>query len=90
MYWPASDKRVQVYGLIRVHLQEELKLSDHTIRTFSLQKDKSGDERIVKQYHFTSWPDFGVPEHPTPLLRFIHKVDAGDPVNAGPMVIHCR
>ena len=89
MYWPPANKRVQVHGLIRVQLQEELYLSDHTIRTFSLQKEK-GDERIVKQFHFTAWPDFGVPEHPTPLLRFIRKVESSNPVNAGPVIVHCR
>ena len=91
-YWPGVDVRVAVYGGVRVQLQEELFLSDHTIRTFTLQqhrKEKS-DERVVKQFHFTAWPDFGVPEHPTPLLRFVHKVSKGNPAGAGPMVIHCR
>ena len=89
MYWPPHNNRVQEYGVIRVQLQEELHLSDHTIRTFSLQKEK-GDERIVKQFHFTAWPDLGVPEHPASLLRFIRKVETGDPVNAGPIIVHCR
>ena len=88
-YWPSPDKRVEVHGKIRVQLQEELYLSDHTIRTFSLQKER-GDERIVKQFHYTAWPDYGVPEHPTPLLRFIHKVETDNPVKAGPMIVHCR
>ena len=89
-YWPESIGRAMLYGQIRVQMQEELVLSEHTIRTFSLQQENSQDERIVKQYHFTAWPDFGVPEHPTPVLTFVRKVSAANPVNAGPMVVHCR
>ena len=44
----------------------------------------------MKQLHFTAWPDFGVPEHPTPLLRFVHKVSNANPENAGSMIVHCR
>ncbi|XP_019855187.1 PREDICTED: receptor-type tyrosine-protein phosphatase F-like isoform X2 [Amphimedon queenslandica] len=89
LYWPPPDKRVVVHGQIRIQLQEELSLTDYTIRTFSLQHKVSSDERTIKQYHFTSWPDFGVPEHPTTLLRFIHKVQRENPKNAGPVVVHC-
>lgn len=79
-----------MHGHIRIQLQEELSLTDYTIRTFSLQHKVSADERTVKQFHFTSWPDFGVPEHPTTLLRFIHKVSRENPKTAGPIIVHCR
>ena len=87
MYWP-EEKR-GVYGPIRVHVQEILILADYTTRTFSLQKEGSKEERIVTQFHFTSWPDHGVPQYPTALLHFVRKVASSNPVNAGPMVVHC-
>ena len=86
-YWP-EEKR-GVYGPIRVHVQEVLVLADYTTRTFSLQKEGSKEERIVTQFHFTSWPDHGVPLYPTGLLHFVRKVASFNPVNAGPMVVHC-
>jgi protein tyrosine phosphatase len=89
LYWPPPDKKVSVQGQIRIELQEELSLTDYTIRTFTLQHKNSPDERTIKQFHFTSWPDFGVPEHPTSLLRFIHKVASTNPDDAGPIVVHC-
>jgi len=49
----------------------------------------SKEERIVKQFHYTTWPDFGVPEHPTPVLRFTRRVLASDQQEAGPIVVHC-
>lgn len=39
----------------------------------------SFDVREVKQFHFTAWPDHGVPSNPTNLLTFVRKVKAYEP-----------
>ena len=44
----------------------------------------------VRQFHFTSWPEHGVPYHATGLLAFIRRVKASTPPDAGPVVVHCR
>jgi len=54
-----------------------------------LDQSGSKEERIIKQFHYTTWPDFGVPEHPTPVLRFTRRVLANDQQDAGPIVVHC-
>ena len=41
---------------------------------------------MVSQYHYTIWPDHGVPSCPTSLLAFVKKVSAANPTDAGPMV----
>ena len=74
---------------MRVHIQEILILAEYTVRTFSVTKDDSKDERIVTQYHYTIWPDHGVPEYPTSLLHFVRKVMVSNPPNSGPIVVHC-
>ncbi len=35
------------------------------------------------QYHYTSWPDHGVPAHPLPVLSFIRKSST---LGLGPML----
>ncbi|KAI3355008.1 hypothetical protein L3Q82_004797 [Scortum barcoo] len=46
--------------------------------------------REIRQFHFTGWPDHGVPLHATGLLGFIRRVKAKTPPTAGPTVVHCR
>ena len=42
------------------------------------------------QFHYTSWPDHGVPAHPLPVLSFIKKsAEANPPENGGPIIVHC-
>lgn len=47
-------------------------------------------QRLVTQFHFTSWPDFGVPFTPIGMLKFLKKVKTCNPQYAGAIVVHCR
>ena len=58
--------------------------------TVSLSQAGSGKEgREVKQFHFTSWPDHGVPQFATAMLAMVRKVMAFHLSESGPMVVHC-
>ena len=44
----------------------------------------------MTQYHFTSWPDHGVPRYPTSLIAFIRRVQRGHNKDDGyPLLVHC-
>lgn len=42
-------------------------------------------------FHYTTWPDFGVPESPTAFLRFLADVRESGVLekNLGPPIVHC-
>ncbi len=64
-------------------------LADYTIRNLSVQCDQEKTERIVTQFHFTVWPDHGVPEHPTSLLQFVRRVMTANADSEPPILVHC-
>uniref|UniRef100_A0A6I8Q6T2 protein-tyrosine-phosphatase n=1 Tax=Xenopus tropicalis TaxID=8364 RepID=A0A6I8Q6T2_XENTR len=85
-YWPDET---EVYGDIKVSLIETEPLAEYVIRTFTVQKKGSHDIREIRQFHFTSWPDHGVPCYATGLLGFIRQVKFLNPPDAGPITVHC-
>ena len=44
----------------------------------------------MTQYHFTSWPDHGVPKFATSLISFIRRVQKAHNKDDGvPLLVHC-
>ncbi|XP_015928066.1 putative receptor-type tyrosine-protein phosphatase mosPTP-1 isoform X2 [Parasteatoda tepidariorum] len=91
MYWPKEGS--EIYGIVQVKLTQEIELATYTIRTLVIRnlkvKKKTSSERTVYQYHYTNWPDHGVPEHPLPVLSFIRKSATANPPGGGPIIVHC-
>ncbi|KAI6656678.1 SPTPR2B [Oopsacas minuta] len=47
-------------------------------------------EFLIKQFHFTVWPDHGVPQFATSLIAFIRGVNRNQLTDTGgPHVVHC-
>ncbi|KAJ7327254.1 hypothetical protein JRQ81_017013 [Phrynocephalus forsythii] len=90
-YWP--DQGCWTYGNIRVSVEDVTVLVDYTVRKFCIQQvgdvTNKKPQRLVTQFHFTSWPDFGVPFTPIGMLKFLKKVKTCNPQYAGPIVVHC-
>ena len=62
----------------------------HTVFPHRSPQSGSSEKRELRQFQFMAWPDHGVPEYPTPILAFLRRVKACNPLDAGPMVVHCR
>ena len=71
-------------------LLEESVNEHYTIRKLSIEMIGSDEKKTVDQYHFTSWPDYGTPSSPGPLLEFVGIVQQKYVPFDGPMVVHCR
>uniref|UniRef100_A0A8B9E9R1 protein-tyrosine-phosphatase n=1 Tax=Anser cygnoides TaxID=8845 RepID=A0A8B9E9R1_ANSCY len=85
-YWPDDT---EVYGDFKVTCVEMEPLAEYVVRTFTLGRRGYNEIREVKQFHFTGWPDHGVPYNATGLLSFIRRVKLSNPPSAGPIVVHC-
>ncbi|KAL5486460.1 hypothetical protein EMCRGX_G018938 [Ephydatia muelleri] len=69
-YWAESGH--QKYGPFSVAITEQKDFADYVIRVLEVALSGSA-ARKVTQFHFTGWPDHGVPEYATSLLAFHRK-----------------
>lgn len=90
-YWPELNKKYLSDSIV-VKFHEQISLPQCTVRTFKLMnsEDENTKHRIVQQFHFTGWPDHGVPKYATPLLKLIKRVRAHQSLQpTSPIAIHC-
>ncbi|XP_077577521.1 tyrosine-protein phosphatase non-receptor type 2a [Stigmatopora nigra] len=92
-YWPTTDELEMSFtdtGFV-VSLVSEEDHSYFTIRVLKLQNIKTGQWRSIYHFHYTAWPDFGVPESPASFLNFLFKVRESGSLGMvhGPSVVHC-
>ncbi|CAI8026225.1 Receptor-type tyrosine-protein phosphatase delta [Geodia barretti] len=87
-YWPSADS--QTYAGITVTFKTITNNADFVVRTFDVKRVDSEEVRQIHQFHYVSWPDFGVPRHATPVLHFLRRIrDIHHYNNSQPMLIHC-
>ncbi|CAI8053567.1 Receptor-type tyrosine-protein phosphatase alpha, partial [Geodia barretti] len=84
-YWPSSGS--QDFGPFHVSITHQLILADNTIRTLSVEL--SGKTRKVTHFHYTAWPDHGVPDYATSMLNFHKMVMKDHKAHRGPLLVHC-
>ncbi|KAK5622244.1 hypothetical protein CRENBAI_007283 [Crenichthys baileyi] len=87
-YW---GPRTKYYEDIIVTTTSEIILEDWTIRDFDIKNVKTTEVRSVRHFHFTAWPDHGVPETTELLISFRHLVreHMNQYSRNSPTVVHC-
>ncbi|ERL89353.1 hypothetical protein D910_06724 [Dendroctonus ponderosae] len=85
-YWPYDTMPVY-YGDISVQILNETRYPDWNISEFMVCRGEQ--QRVVRHFHFSTWPDFGVPNPPHTLVRFVRAFRERVPPDQRPIVVHC-
>ncbi|XP_040836194.1 receptor-type tyrosine-protein phosphatase eta isoform X3 [Ochotona curzoniae] len=88
-YWPS--KQVQDYGDITVAMTTEIVLPEWTVRDFTVKNIQTSESHALRQFHFTSWPDHGVPDTTDLLINFRYLVRdyMKQSPPESPILVHC-
>uniref|UniRef100_A0A673UPQ2 protein-tyrosine-phosphatase n=1 Tax=Suricata suricatta TaxID=37032 RepID=A0A673UPQ2_SURSU len=90
-YWPADHDSLY-YGDLILQMLSESVLPEWTIREFRICSEEQLDaHRLIRHFHYTVWPDHGVPETTQSLIQFVRTVRdyISRSPGAGPTVVHC-
>lgn len=84
-YWPLDTDALH-YGDIAVQMLNNSHYPDWIIT--ELMVCRGNEQRIIRHFHFTTWPDFGVVP-PQTLVRFVRAFRDRIKANQRPIVVHC-
>ncbi|XP_051789826.1 receptor-type tyrosine-protein phosphatase H-like isoform X2 [Erpetoichthys calabaricus] len=89
-YWP-EDCKPCVYEDILVTTVSDKEMEEWTLREFHVKHVKTLESRIIKHFHFTAWPDHGVPDKTQSLIAFRELVRSfmNQLTRNAPVVVHC-
>lgn len=93
-YWPTKLNELTIHNDVKLStvLIDEEQTEHYVTRKINLSDLITGQSREILQFHYTSWPDFGLPESPSSFLQFLFAVrESGslDLSKCGPPIVHC-
>ncbi|TMS05075.1 Tyrosine-protein phosphatase non-receptor type 5 [Larimichthys crocea] len=86
-YWPEDTVTHEGIKITVVTVTQE---DDYSLRVFTLKCGE--EERSLRQYWYTSWPDQKTPDKAPPLLELVQEVERAReeaPPSTGPIIVHC-
>ncbi|KAJ8417062.1 hypothetical protein AAFF_G00282890 [Aldrovandia affinis] len=86
-YWP---EHTVIHEGIEITVNQVIQADDYSLRIFSLKCE--GEERSLRQYWYTSWPDQKTPDKAPPLLELVQEVEEVRQralPGSGPVIVHC-
>ncbi|XP_076353516.1 tyrosine-protein phosphatase Lar-like isoform X3 [Tachypleus tridentatus] len=88
-YWPSE--RSQRYLYYVVDPITEYNMPQYILREFKVTDARDGQSRTIRQFHFTDWPEQGVPKSGEGFIEFIGQVHKTKEQfgQEGPITVHC-
>ncbi|XP_056895698.1 tyrosine-protein phosphatase non-receptor type 22 isoform X2 [Takifugu flavidus] len=86
-YWPQKEEPPLVCEPFTVRCESEENRGDYLTRT--LQVTYNNCSRTLKQLHYVTWPDHGVPESIPSILQLLDEMRSYQTHGEAPICIHC-
>nr|WBW70117.1 venom protein [Lampona murina] len=87
-YWPDTNGTYGQCEIVKIQ-ESSIPRLDIVIRTFSIKRPGIDRPHIVRHFHFTGWPDLGVPTDRFPIIAILKLARLYDPESKSPLVVHC-
>ncbi|XP_061170764.1 receptor-type tyrosine-protein phosphatase alpha-like [Saccostrea echinata] len=87
-YWPDISDKLQTGDVTLRHLEEKV-YSNYTIRRFKASKHMEQKDREVVMFHYTRWPDHGVPDPLSLVVFHRHVMKISSEYPGKYTVVHC-
>ncbi|XP_046687176.1 LOW QUALITY PROTEIN: tyrosine-protein phosphatase non-receptor type 12-like, partial [Homalodisca vitripennis] len=92
-YWVEGEGEEKQFGMVSLRLiKASTVCPDFSVRTMRLKytnTQSNTEERTVCQFHYSAWPDHGVPPLVRPLLDMVRLVRDTQASETLPVLIHC-
>ncbi|KAJ8665004.1 hypothetical protein QAD02_006666, partial [Eretmocerus hayati] len=93
-YWPVEglDQTMEFPDVdLKVEYITKTSSTDYTTSTLRLTDTETNESRDILHFHYTTWPDFGVPQSPHAFLRFLAHIRQSGALDesVGPAIVHC-
>ncbi|CAI8039978.1 Receptor-type tyrosine-protein phosphatase zeta, partial [Geodia barretti] len=92
-YWPGSLSETITPGdRLSVTLSSSTPYAEYHVRKLLVKHLTESDKQVtVTQFHYTAWPDHGVPDNVMSVIRFIRHVRKLFPAASQdqPLLVHC-
>lgn len=88
-YWPSEHSQRYLYYVVDPITEYNMPL--YILREFKVTDAKDGQSRTIRQFHFTDWPEQGVPKTSEGYLEFLGQVHKTKEQfgQEGPITVHC-
>ncbi|RZF37293.1 hypothetical protein LSTR_LSTR005625 [Laodelphax striatellus] len=92
-YWVEAEGQEKQFGMVSIRLVKASTVCpDFSVRTMKLKytnQQSNTEERTVCQFHYSAWPDHGVPPLVRPLLDMVRLVRDTQASETLPVLVHC-
>lgn len=92
-YWPKDIGETVLCEDVGLSVENMSSIpgENYTTAVMRITDIKTGETREVIHFHYTTWPDFGVPSSPDAFLEFLDAVRESGSLcgDVGPAVVHC-